>query len=290
MVSQILTVLGFLAACHGIPASIIGLDYLYSKYQDPIERFFMPPVQGKNSFIVIPDPKVARDDPSVMKQILRRRRYHINELVGPQASKQNIFKEIKKIAELSDESSQTIFYFSGHGTKLGLAHYDTNQILEEFESQRPDTLTLDKLIQLAIQPYELFEGLSKIKGKQAIILDSCHSGIFLEYLKNPCQESNLRNFVLIAACKDNETTESSNAFELYGGNGTGALTFCLKEYIKRNKNSNLATADIVSPNKALELAILNGYAQLGVDVSRKVRELEKNQSDLMKISDTDFYF
>jgi len=84
------------------------------------------------------------------------------------------------LEEKSDENDISIFYFAGHGG----------------QSQDIEYLSFyDK----SISDVELDKKLDNITGTLIIILDSCHSGGFIEELKQPGR-------IILTACKKNELT------------------------------------------------------------------------------------
>ena len=87
----------------------------------------------------------------------------VDMLYDRMATREAVLEKLKQYAQRHIDDSLTIFYYSGHGSSRGLCTHSDSY-------WNSDDLT----------PRELYDHILKIPGQKIIILDSCHSSIFLK--------------------------------------------------------------------------------------------------------------
>ena len=91
---------------------------------------------------------------------------------------ENVNKGLSALANISDDDSLTIIYYSGHGTD-GLPNIKTGSLcfVKQTYAREKTVGNFSKLIDFGfLAPQELLEKVNAIPGKKLIILDSCYSG------------------------------------------------------------------------------------------------------------------
>ena len=147
-------------------------------------------------------------------------------LVGDAAHRQAVLDALDHLAEVADESSTVVVYFSGHGyhatTPIGEAYF-----LIPFGVQK------ERLKDTAISGSEFASRLQDICSKKLLLLlDCCHAGGIglakgLELAKSPLPQEALeilkqgKGRVIIASCIESELS--------YGGKPYSAFTLALIE-------------------------------------------------------------
>lgn len=82
---------------------------------------------------------------------------HFSILFGDKATRQAVLNALEIYAALATENSLLVFYFAGHGDRSGLNVFDG-----------------------VFSPHDLYQKLRDIRGKKIVILDACHSSVFLD--------------------------------------------------------------------------------------------------------------
>ncbi len=172
------------------------------------------------------------DDASCMANILKdpeRCAYpadQIELLVGEKAYKQAILDALDHLADVADESSTVLIYFSGHG-------YRAINTIGEAYFLMPFGAEVEDLKSTAIKGSEFASLLEAVRSKKLLLLlDCCHAGGLdfpkgVEAVKSPLPPEALevlrhgKGRVIIASCKDNELS--------YGGKPYSAFTQALIE-------------------------------------------------------------
>jgi hypothetical protein len=147
-------------------------------------------------------------------------------LVGEAAHRQAVLDALDRLAEMADESSTVIIYFSGHG-------YHASTSIGEAYFLIPFGVQVERLKDTAISGTEFAARLQAIRSKKILLLlDCCHAGGLglskgLELAKSPLPAEALqileagKGRVIIASCKDSELS--------YGGKPYSAFTLALIE-------------------------------------------------------------
>jgi len=155
--------------------------------------------------------KGVKEDLTQISQQLIKRGYagNITQLYNGNATKENIIKQLEKLTYLTTPDSHFIFHYSGHGNKSGL-------------NVKESVLT----------PIEFYQRLSNIRGKKAVILDSCHAGVFI----NDSMRSWIPDGTLVLA----GSSEKGLAYEkpnnlLANGKHMGSFSAALVEYLISNR-------------------------------------------------------
>jgi len=164
------------------------------------------------------------DDIELMNNELKKRNFSVEIIRPEEATKENLTDKIGKLAEKSSNYSKTIFYFAGHGSiDSGIQGICLNK----------DSTCINEGDEFVLfSPLEFYEEISNIKGEKAVIIDTCFSGAFTEYLKSDSNSENiykeykssvknLENYLAIAACP--ELTTSVISTEYLDGRNISAL-------------------------------------------------------------------
>lgn len=112
---------------------------------------------------------------------------HIRVLVNSQANRSGIFDAISWLESNADGNDVSILYYAGHGGQT-----PSNEYLMVYNGSISDD--------------ELDEKLDNVEGRLVVILDSCHSGGFIEELGE-------RNRVVLTACKKDNLTYQYSEIE-----------------------------------------------------------------------------
>ena len=157
---------------------------------------------------------------------------NIKKLYNGEATKRNVRAYLDQVAYLTDPDSHFIFFYSGHGTKEGLA-------LSIGEDCSPGRF---------LCPDDFYSRLSNVRGKKAVILDCCHAGVFI----NDEIMSKVPPDTLVIAATD----ENGGAYEtrFYDTDGQkqrmGKLTKFIVEYFSQHREGlNLADMKIALMDK-----------------------------------------
>lgn len=93
----------------------------------------------------------------------------------------NVKQHLSDLADASDDSTLTIIFYSGHGTKPGgsLCFVKSTYAGQTYMAvDEAGNSTIDDMDFFA--PKDFLDMVNKIKGRKLILLDSCYSGIFTE--------------------------------------------------------------------------------------------------------------
>ncbi len=131
----------------------------------PLEEIVQLELPWQKKALLILTDKDYHPDISLIKEVLEERGYVSTILDSDNADPDSILEEIAAFARNSHHEPETVIYYSGHGDDEGLA-------IETDDGLR------------YVTPEQLFEAVGHISGKKAVILDSCHSGIFVNYIKD----------------------------------------------------------------------------------------------------------
>jgi hypothetical protein len=188
---------------------------------------------GNKEAILIQQNKNAEHNIEIMDYLLSQYGYRCQKIIMNSARKDHILYNIKLRKRYTNGKSKTIIYYKGHGKETG--------ILGNNYTNKKETIT----------PYELFNSIGKIKGKKAIIIDACHSGIFTKALDRgynfPLKRS-IENYVCIASCPPKNI--SINSPFLIKNKYLGQLTFGLYKLLNFAKEDvNLITGKIEISNE-----------------------------------------
>lgn len=93
----------------------------------------------------------------------RKQIQNIDPLYYKTATKEAVLERLAQYAQYQIYDSLTVLYYSGHGSLRGLCTHS-------------DSLWSSN----DLSPRELYDQISKIQGQKIILLDSCHSSIFLK--------------------------------------------------------------------------------------------------------------
>ena len=227
------------------------------------------------------------DSVDLMEYILNKKGYNINSLNYGYGNKDCIEKALGQLADKSTEESQTFIYFSAHGTDGKQTNPKTKRGGEPSIEPNAKPNTEQKGICIfgssnIISPEELYKMVGKIKGKKAIMIDSCHSGIFVDYIRKHEEigDCHIHYYVVIAACPAGKTTKSNQRW----WNGyVGHLTFGFYIAIEQNnwQEFDLAAADIKA-GTPLERLIWKIKEPFGLN--------DEISLEMQRIADTSYVF
>ncbi len=187
--------------------------------------------KGKKALLASPYENRA-EDLFLMNFLLRERGFETTTLSREECNETNIFRNLEQIAKTSNDPSQTLFYYAGH---YPIYFSQTGEPLMTQEG----VLVKGEDDAGRLSPQELFYNLRNPKGKKAIIIDACHSGIYPDYARD---KKPIKNYVVIAACPAGTETLFGKVF--IQGRWTGALTYGIYQTLTNNKKVNLSEAKI----------------------------------------------
>lgn len=130
------------------------------------EFLFQFPMTLQNSALLVGCPGIfsrrlngIRNDLDDMKDVLGQRGTfdgNMSELYGSKATRNAIIRSLRLSAAMNSDDSLFIFYYCGHGSRAGMS-----------------------VSGASLQPPQLYEELSNIRGKKLVLLDCCHSLAFI---------------------------------------------------------------------------------------------------------------
>lgn len=144
-------------------------------------------VKGKDSRIFV------EGDIKNMAKLLLLKGYDVY-YINPQ-SQSTFSRFCENLSNFSDDNTRFFLLLTGHGSSSGfrLKPWSNYSISE-------------------ISPASLFNNLKKVRGKKAVMINSCHSGIFYDELSNSTywldDKTSYFNGVLFASCPSNKTSIS----------------------------------------------------------------------------------
>jgi len=146
---------------------------------------------------------VHNDISAIKKTIESRRgfRGNIETLLDTQTDYDNVVEGLQRLERATTPESLTVFYFSGHGRRMG-------------------DLDLDGSMKMS--PTDLYDRLEGIRGRKAVIIDACHSGHFAEESIIPPET------VVIASTRDDDLAYEG---DVDSGKKMGYLTNALTRII-----------------------------------------------------------
>ena len=189
---------------------------------DTLELEYLRTVSTDNNHyaFVVGDPGsnlkgVERDLDEICNQLNKRgfSQGNIARMYGKgheKITKQSVLGQLEQLAYLATVDSYVIFYFSGHGSSEGL-----------------------RVGKETISPFEIYEKIANIRGKKAIILDSCHAGIFLTYMNGMLVPGDT---LVLAASSGNGHAYEGLDNRIAGGEYMGKFTAALVGYLSDNRH------------------------------------------------------
>jgi hypothetical protein len=208
------------------------------------------------------------DDLLLMWHLLERRGFQSKILSQGACTKRRINEELGKIAESSSSISKTFLYYGGHYPVERSQPGGSFLTYQGFRIGEGEKLS----------PEEMFSALSPLKGRKAVVIDACHSGLYTEYVK---KHNPIRNYVVIAACPRGTETLFGKVF--IKGRWTGALTYGIYKALSEERKINLSDENIMcgteeyrkmSPQELKKRAV-SGDFPISLEIQRE--------------SDTDFW-
>lgn len=242
-----------------VSAEIIGKEGLFIELPDT-EKGSAISSKHKNAILLNGDKKGESNDVLLMSHILKSRGYNIDVINYNQLTWENIECIIGEKAKQSSKNSQTFFYFTGHCNTAPKEWTDGLSINNVVE---PDYYS-------RITPYKLFSMLGEIKGKKAIFLDCCNSGMFTDFVRDSnrllSSEKLIEDYVVIAACPSDKNTISTNMLRF---GRVGALTFEFYKRFKKNSDKPIDLASItLKPGSLYNRIDEKLYPALGLKYDR----------------------
>lgn len=163
-------------------------------------------------------------------------------------TKNNIMQNLKSLISNSQNYSEILFHYSGHGTQVA----DKNN--DEVDRKDEALVPLDFMSSGFILDDDLYTIIKDAKCNTKIILDSCHSAtcIDLPYVslfnsagklatqrKDKNTSINTRyDIFMISGCRDEQT--SSDIYDIATKKNCGALTNALVNLLTNNSNISLS--------------------------------------------------
>lgn len=141
---------------------------------------------GKRALIVY-TPSVEIGS-KLMKDLFEYYGYLTQLLNAEHLTRRDLENQLERLAENTNSCSQTIFYYCGHGV-----HAEDKPIILDSEGLSLNNGSKEHIF----RPSNFYSKIGKIRGKKAIILDACHSGLFIDYIK---YQAIISDYVVIAAC------------------------------------------------------------------------------------------
>jgi len=179
------------------------------------------------------------EDISVIERILKNRGYNTTIIGVGECTKRNVLSGIEQLIERSKKDSRSLFYYTGHGSEMpgytnGISMNKGNNEFDPWDRR--------------ILPYSLLRRLGKVKGKKAIIIDSCLSGEFVENAIKYSDEILIRDYVIITSTTKDGYTICSK-WDLHDNHPLrdkkiGLVTHWMYESARRVKRLNLAEAQL----------------------------------------------
>jgi hypothetical protein len=280
-----------------VPAVFLNsFGYFYDMENRIQKEIHKPKVLYKNSIenlsrekgraLILQQEYSRNDDVEIMVDELRKRNFTV-ELIEPEnATKENLVDKIGKIAEKSGDSSKTLVYFAAHG---GIREKRYNLIQQGvcLNSNKDDSVAL-------LTPHEFYNEIKKVKGKKAVIVDSCFSGSFTEYLKPLINDNtkqiykgfkkpveNLENYLVIASCPELTVSKISNQY--IDGKIISSLMSRLYPLLSSNKEKINLSKEEVGCGDDLD--------RINLTLFNRERLIEDNYPlsyDIQRVFDTDF--
>ena len=149
--------------------------------------------------------RAAEDDVFNLQNELLRRGYHVHTLSPEQATKQGVRDKIDEIAEIVTSDNQFFLYFHGHGGNAGI-----------------------KLREQYLNPRELYQRLRQMRGRNAVIIDACNAGLFVDADNH--EKIPEGTMVLAASGIDQRAREIEQPDGTYSGIFTAALVAYLQQH------------------------------------------------------------
>jgi len=146
----------------------------------------------------------VKKDLELLRPELAKRGFTIRELYNDQATPENIGRYLDDLRFNMTRGSHLLLHYSGHGSRGGLS-------LGFFKRYTPK---------------DMYDRLKMLRGKKALILDSCHAGAFIKSARMP------ERTLVIAG-----SSEHGYAFENYDwqeGEIVGKFTKALVEHMRDN--------------------------------------------------------
>ena len=167
----------------------------------------------------------------VLQKHLRRRGYICHTLIGEEATKKALRAKLEEIKYLTVPGSNFFMAYHGHGGPNGIC------LIDQF-----------------MNPRELYKKISPIRGRKALILDTCNAGLFVD-------ERNRRKIpadtlVLASSAPYRNAGETLVAAEGYVPRFTHALVsyleyhpeeFNLKKFYRELHTNNRANIELQGP-------------------------------------------
>ena len=132
--------------CISLNGEKINLDVKFTQFMN-----YALLVAGSGDHPTSPDNNIE-----LIGQELTKRGYVVQTLTGEQATKQAVRDSIRELSNLTVPESHFFFSYYGHGNTLGI-----------------------KLNGQIMNPRELYKELQKVRAQTAVIIEACHSGIFV---------------------------------------------------------------------------------------------------------------
>jgi len=257
------------------------LEEVYWTYQaigDKLARIHYRPEPGKRALLVSQD-DFRTHDVVLMNALLRRCGYERKIIRHRECTEKTIVESIDQLARESDADSQTVFFYAGHGHDAG-TYYSKGVCVNGNPTN---------IYEKRMTPFAILQLLGKIKGKKAVIIDSCYSGEFVDEVKDKAVRSvfpdMINDYVVLAACPADNATVRSEGYAK--GWDIGPLTAALYYLIGSSKGPvNLAKAEI--PWRNSESYIMSRYSNEAIgDIEKSVGA--SISFEMQRASDTDFF-
>ena len=214
-------------------------------------------------------------DIEVVQEILLNKGYNVRLIPPQMCTRKNVLFRLEELSSVSRDDSASFFYYAGHGSEVpgyvnGIMTNDVNSSVFPWQNR--------------LVPYELLTELGKIRGKKAIVIDSCFSGEFVEEARGLYNDGLIKDYVIITSTTRDGKSISSSSFDLPNthplkGSCITPLTHWIYECL-RGRARNLANLPFLR-YECVPSETINQDEQEGIVDSRINLEMQR-------VGDSDF--
>ncbi len=297
-----------------IPAVLFNFLNYYGAQSNQIQKEIQKPkvvysnsigdliLKTKNKALLVQQKFTREDDIDLMGSELSKRNFSVEFIQPKDATKENLLDKIDKLAKESCDKSNTILYFANHGsikTKSFNNGIEYKTKIQGISLNKDSTCFNEGDDFVILSPSEFYKKISNIKGKKAVIVDTCFSGAFTEYFKHLIKPDNyiewkfnneiygqsfenLENCLVIASCPDLHVSRISKKY--IEEKEISALMNGLYNLLNSSQGKiNLSKGKIVCGND-LDMASLDNVNE----ARRLLGENYPLSYEMQRISDIDF--
>jgi len=227
-----------------IPAVLFNFLNYYEAQSNQIQKEIQKPVvvysnsigdlilRTRNKALLVQQKFTRKDDIDLIGSELTKRNFSLEFIRPKDATKENLLDKLDKLAKESHDKSNTILYFANHGgikTKSPINGIEYKTKIQGICLNKDSACFNEEDDFVILLPSEFYKKISNIKGKKAVIVDTCFSGVFTEYLKHLIKPDNyiewkfnneiygqsfenLENCLVIASCPELHVSKISGKY------------------------------------------------------------------------------